>query len=324
MSIVRGGDLELTGADLARAAGLFGLGELQRVGGFENALYRSDEGRIVRLTHTSRRSAGMIEAEFAFMDHLARQGVWVPAPVRSTGGTLVEELITDGGQPLVVACMTEAPGGRRRGPEWTPADIETYGALLASMHVAAQSLDRPSGDRRRPDWTDPIFDVGLGAEAETHPELFARNREVISAAAAHPAGATDLLIHQDAHPGNLFITDDGRITIFDFDDCAYGTPTHDVAIVLFYWLLGVADPKPEARRFLTHFLRGYERHARLPSDWPEGADRFLSYREIDIYWLISIEPEDESSPAELRFMEGRLGRILAGVPYLGVPLAEVV
>jgi len=164
------------------------------------------------------------------------------------------------------------------------------------------------------------------ANAEyTHPELFRRGRELRDSSAAHPAGAADLLIHRDAHPGNLFTTHSGKITVFDFDDCAYGTAVQDIAIVLFHWLVARdADPGPEARRFSSNFLRGYERFCLLPTDWHLGADLILSYRELDTYWLIAMDPEEEHSDRDRRFMARRRERILEGVPYLSVPLAEVL
>lgn len=190
------------------------------------------------------------------------------------------------------------------------------------MHVAAESF-APEG-ALRPAWTDPIFDVFQGAET-SDPALFQRVEEVRAACTAHDAGGTGLLIHQDAHLSNLHITDDGRISLFDFDDCAYGTPTHDIAIVLFCWLLGRdEDQHPAARRFVAHFMRGYERHTSLRAGWHEGADRFMTFREVDIYWLVKDESPPDVTPLEKRFMEGRRERIFDGVPYLGSPLADVL
>lgn len=325
MTIVRAADLDLTDQDIAQAADLFGIAETERLGGFENALFRSiaPPGRVLRLTHTSRRSVEMIHAEFEFMSHVAEQGVPVVAPIRSLDGRLVEEVEIASGEHLVVACMTEAQGRFRRRDEWTDTEIERYGKLLGAMHRAAESF-KPEGPLRPP-WTDPIFDVELSAAEASDPELFRRVGEVRAACAAHRAGGTGLLIHQDAHFGNLHVTDDGQISIFDFDDCAYGTPTHDIAIVLFYWLMGRGEEQHSAaRRFVTHFLRGYERHRTLPADWPEGADRFLSLREIDIYWLIKEESPEDVSPLEHRFMDGRRNRILDAVTYLDSPLGDIL
>lgn len=325
MTIVRAADLDLTSEDVADAAVRFGIAEVERLGGFENALFRSSDppGRILRLTHTSRRSVEMIHAEFEFMAHVAAQGVQVVAPIQSVDGQLVEAIEIASGDQLVVACMTEAPGRIRRRGDWADVEIEHYGEVLGAMHRATESFE--PGGPLRPLWTDPIFDVGLNGAEVSDPDLFRRVGEIRAACAAHAAGGTGLLIHQDAHFGNLHITDEGRISLFDFDDCGYGTSTHDVAIVIFYWLMGFdEDQHSEARRFITHFQRGYERHRSLPHDWPEGADRFMSLREADVYWLIDEESPDDVSPMEERFMEGRRGRILDGVPYLGAPLADLL
>jgi Ser/Thr protein kinase RdoA (MazF antagonist) len=323
VTIVRAADLELTTGDINRAAARFGIAETEPLGGFENLLLRSSEqpGRVLRLTHTSRRSVAMIEAEFEFMDHLSSHGVPVVAPVRSREDRLVEEVRTEAGDDLVVACMVEAPGRFRRRDEWADSEIETYGELLGAAHAAM--ADFAPGTTLRPPWTDPIFDVGFDPAIDA--EFVARVDEIRAECAAHPAGAVDMLIHQDAHFGNLNITDEGRISLFDFDDCGYGTPTHDVAIVLFYWVMGAGDDQHDrVRRFLRHFMRGYERRASLPANWPEGADLFLTFREVDIYWLISLESIEDSSPLERTFMERRRERILDGVPFLGVPLADVI
>jgi len=41
------------------------------------------------------------------------------------------------------------------------------------------------------------------------------------------------LIHTDVHAGNFFV-DDGRITVFDFDDSSYQWFASDIAIALYY------------------------------------------------------------------------------------------
>ena len=63
---------------------------------------------------------------------------------------------------------------------------------------------------------------------------------------------------------------------------------------------------------------------RVPADWPERAEAFLSLRELDIYWLVQLEDAAEWQPVEERFMEGRRNRILRGTPYLGAPLTDIL
>lgn len=325
MTVVRAADLDLEPADIGRAADLFGIAMTESLGGYENLLLRSLDppGRVLRLTHTSRRSLEMIAAEFDFMAHLARNGVDVVAPIRSRRGDLVEVVETSAGDRLVVACMGEADGGHRRRDDWSDQDLVAYGSLLGSMHRAASTY--VSNPRVRPPWFESLDSVGLRDSADADPEIFARWTEMMFAARNDPAGGTGMLIHQDAHPGNLYLNPAGKVTIFDFDDSAYGTPTHDLAIVLFYWLIGVeADPVAETRRFLAQFLSGYEKHWHLPPAWPEGTDLFLSLREMVIYWLLADNAPDDRSPGEERFMNRRRERLLQGFPYLGVPFAEAL
>lgn len=319
---VRASDMRVGRSDLERLADRFDLRELEHVGGFENVVLRStgEPGRIVRLTHTSRRSQALVEAEVAFMRHLARADVSVVAPIPSKGGDLVEAFVLEDGTPTVAYCMTEAPGRIKAPGDWSDDEIVALGELLARAHVAAESFD-PSGGPRRPLWTDPVFDPGTSLLGD--PEFVEAWQWTRDHAAAHPAGGTHLLIHQDAHFWNLHIDESVGLTLFDFDDCGYGTPEHDVGIVLFYWLFaGWSDPVAAARRLLQRLLEGYSRHAELIDEWPDGVDRILKVREADIYLLIALQ--GDASAFEERWMEGRRARVLDAVPLLGSPLADLI
>jgi len=322
MELIRADRLFLDDADLQRLAARYGLEHLERLGGFENVILRSpDSSRIVRVTHTSRRSLEAIEAEVAFMDHLASNAVPVVGPIESIDGHLVETHRTEAGDTTIVYCMIGAPGSIREPGEWSEDDIVAYGDLLGRAHAASTSYD--PGDRlRRPEWVDPFFDPGMAAFDDREVvELF---REAHRRATEHPAGGTGLLIHQDAHVWNLHVDTGSRLTLFDFDDCGYATAEHDVAIVLFYWLLfRWPDLGAELRRFLTLFLSGYERHATLADDWPEGIDRIMKVRETEIFLLLSMEDIDANS-VEAAFMEGRRQRLRNGTPYLGAPLESLL
>lgn len=322
MEPVRAADLTLTSADLEAAAGRFDIEGVEPIGGYENALYRSTrpQGRVIRITHTSRRSVGLVAAEFSYLEHLADHGVPVVAPIRSNDGLVAEEMTTEDGETVVVACMTEAEGRFRARNEWSDREITAYGSVLGRLHAAAARY-QPLAGVERPGWTDPVFDIGFQPSAD--PDLAERWDVVRATAANHPAGAEALLIHQDAHLGNLFITDRGGITLFDFDDCGYGTRTHDVAIALFYWVWKLPTGRDsEAQRFLELFLTGYRRFGALPIGWEEGADHIMKVREFELYYLLSMEGPLAESDAG--FMHDRRRRVLEGVPFLDAHLADVV
>lgn len=84
---------------------------------------------------------------------------------------------------------------------------------------------------------------------------------------------------------------DGKITLFDFDDCAYSWFINDIAIVLFYIAfdaeeLGFSDAASFTHEFLTHFLRGYRRAYSLSPAWLKEIPTFLKLRELELYAVV--------------------------------------
>ena len=125
------------------------------------------------------------------------------------------------------------------------------------------------------------------------------------------------LIHQDAHGGNFFVHE-GKITLFDFDDCVYGWFIYDIAMVLFYAAMFKEDMAAYTATFMRDFLRGYKQENKLDPVWLAELPYFLKLREIDLYAIIhfSFDLENEDDPWIKGYMEGRKQRIDAGLPYI--------
>ena len=161
------------------------------------------------------------------------------------------------------------------------------------------------------------------AGSEVDEAVLAYGAETLSRLVDAAHGTPTLLIHQDAHLANLHITDDDQITLFDFDDAAYGPAEYDLAMIVFYWIAGrdLADPRPEVRRLLDAFLPAYEGQAGAIDIDGDLIDLFLTYRELDIYAAVVGQHADD--PWARAFMRGRPERIAARAPFLGVPFAEL-
>jgi Ser/Thr protein kinase RdoA (MazF antagonist) len=110
----------------------------------------------------------------------------------------------------------------------------------------------------------------------------------------------------------------GRITLFDFDECAYSWFANDLAIVLFYIVMDAADWPAFTREFLTHFLRGYRRASRLDTRWLLEFPHFLKLREIELYAVMHRDFDVSNIDNEwcARFMQGRKDRIEQDVPFI--------
>ena len=80
----------------------------------------------------------------------------------------------------------------------------------------------------------------------------------------------------------------GKITLFDFDDCVYSWFINDIAIALFYISmdaeeLGYLNTASFTQDFMIHFLQGYRRAYRLDPYWLKEIPTFLKLREIELY-----------------------------------------
>jgi amicoumacin kinase len=134
------------------------------------------------------------------------------------------------------------------------------------------------------------------------------------------------MIHEDAHMGNMFVDENGRITLFDFDDCNYSWFANDIAIVLFYMITGEEDPAGLTARFMPPFLTGYAHQNKLDPSWLETIPLFLKVREIELFGVLhrSFDNPEEVDNAWIKsFMEDRRSRIEADTPYVDFNFTQV-
>jgi Ser/Thr protein kinase RdoA (MazF antagonist) len=95
------------------------------------------------------------------------------------------------------------------------------------------------------------------------------------------------LIHSDIHNGN-FHFHEGKIHVFDFDDCSYHWFASDLAIPLYYliWSLereGVKGLDEYAAKFMREFIKGYETENILAPEEYETIPLFLKLRDLTLY-----------------------------------------
>jgi Ser/Thr protein kinase RdoA (MazF antagonist) len=329
----------LTDDIIAQAAAAYGLqpADLRLLDGFESFIYEAgqgDEAFILRLGHDSRRPPDLVRGELDFINAAAAGGAGVALGASVARGlpALSGDFVTpipDGhGGNFVAAAFARAPGRPPWQAGWTPGRLEGYGRLIGRLH--AVSRDYVPGDPawRRPHWDGPLMDQTLSILPPDDAVIRERYVDLLATIRALPRTPdTYGLIHYDPHEGNFFMTDDGRITLFDFDDCCYHWYAADIAMVVFYKVAVADDPAAQTAEFLPHFLRGYRAEFDLDPAWAERLPLFLTLREIDLYAAIRHDlGETPENAWAARWMDGRRERLQAGVPYLAVdftPLANV-
>jgi Ser/Thr protein kinase RdoA (MazF antagonist) len=318
-------------AILHEAMQRFGIGpaDIWLLDGFESFIYefrRNGGDYILRVGHSGRRPTALIRGEVDWINYLADGGASVARAVLSARGELVEALDDGHGGDFLATAFEKAPGVDPWKTERGPAYYRAYGSLLGRMHALSKGYQPRHPEARRPQWDDPLV---LDVEANLPPSerlALEKFQALAARARALPQGRDDYgLIHFDAHEVNLLVDKNGRITLFDFDDCHYNWYANDLAIVLFYSVMGAEDPAAFTQAFMRHFIDGYTQENAFNPAWLALIPDFMKMREIDLYAVIhrSFDVENLDDPWCARFMDGRKRRIEGEVPVIEMDFEEL-
>lgn len=297
-------------------------GSISLLDGFESFIYefsRDGEAFILRIGHSLRRNACLIQAEVDWINYLAAGGAGVARAVQSANGRLVEAVADGLGEFFLGTAFMKAPGKAPGRAPWTPALYQANGELLGRMHRLAKTYLPPTPGCVRPQWDDPInmYAETMLPAGETRALTF--YLELVEYLRTLPRDPQSYgLIHQDAHGGNFFVSPEGAITLFDFDDCCYGHFTYDIAMVIFYHALRYRQDQDFLRKFFREFFTGYARENRLDPSWLSTIPAFLKLREIDLYAvLLDTFPDESDYDDWIRwYMTGRKISIDTNAPVI--------
>jgi Ser/Thr protein kinase RdoA (MazF antagonist) len=272
-----------------------------------------------------------VQAALEWMRYQAEHGGYVLRPLASVGGSLIELLEAEG-QTWLALAIEEARGvlsERLPLEAWDDSLFHSLGRTVGKMHQLAKEYRPASPALRRPDWeeTGSCFnppgrgDPALGIIAERREKLMAHIHNLPKDPACYG------LIHADLHFGNFFVDAPARaITLFDFDDCAYGWYVMDVAMLLFDILVLYSgeERQPFATRYLKNFLAGYRAETELSSKWICELPTFLKLVEIGVYIEVypDYDPQDTTSWVG-KFMPGRKQRIEENQAYIDLDFASL-
>jgi len=313
------------------AAERFGMdpSTLKMLDGFENVILegsRDGKAYVLRIAHSSHRSADHIHAELDWLDYLAQNGVSVCRPLRSREGSLIEVLAADD-REFVAVVFEKAPGGPVRRDDWTAEMTYNRGKLLGRMHALTKAYRVPSGVVRRYKWYEEDDFVSYRGYLRPEDEIVAERFAELQASLRDISVDGDSwgLIHMDAHTGNMFFDGDQPV-LFDFDDCCYDFFVSDIAISLFYaTLMYTPEDGREsfAREFLHTFLEGYRTENSLDNRWREVIPMILKRREMVLFVAIHRGFDaDEFDDWCRRYLDGRRERIRDRVPYLDLDWSQ--
>lgn len=180
------------------------------------------------------------------LENVHAQAAWMRALASETDVLLPVPLLADDGAPAVIV----EHNGRDHvvtAASWLDGDdiedcdevqARALGRAMATMHDHAQRWSLPAGSRL-PAFLDPYYgdDDHLRPAYLDSPDDLALIEWAWERCSAAMAAAADaepaFVIHGDLHGANLK-WHEGRLAVFDFDDCGIACPTLDLAVATFY------------------------------------------------------------------------------------------
>ncbi|WP_258212914.1 phosphotransferase enzyme family protein [Paenibacillus radicis (ex Xue et al. 2023)] len=319
---------------LWEAAEKFGLSRehAKKLGDFENYVYemhnQQGEAVIMRLTHSSHRSESMIAAELDWIYFLISKGLSIPRCYESLLGKRTEKIIVEDSY-FTAAVFQKAEGKRadfHNPAEWNQQLFGEWGRLIGQMHRATigYQVTDLDGVSKRPEWyEDDLLLEARRSVGEGEEYVLQSLEEVLKHLQKLPQDNRSYgLIHTDMHQGNFFVAD-GRISVFDFDDCAYNWFIHDIAIPLYYsvsWAVPAAyegGRNAFAAEFFKAFWNGYQEEYSLDAAWLQELPYFLRLRDITLYLVIHKKVEPHTMDSRMRsWMDEIKGRLKQNVPIV--------
>ncbi len=302
-------------------------------GGTWNAVYgftRENQEYVVRITPEQvdwDLQRGMVE----WVRFLSEHDAPVAGPVLSVNGRLIE-LCQSEDKCYTITASEKAEGILAEElplDQWSGQLFQAIGRAVGKMHALAKAYVPEDPALKRPEWDaiDNCFTAGKRLDS-TEPALVAKYQNLVDYLRALPKDrATYGLIHGDLHFANLCVEPDtGRVTIFDFDDCAYGWFVMDTALMLFDLLVlyGGRDSDTFGTRFLESYLKGYMTENAIDSFSIKQLPHFLKLLELSIYAQLykRYDPNDADSWVG-KFMLNRRARIENDLPYTGMNFEEL-
>jgi Ser/Thr protein kinase RdoA (MazF antagonist) len=264
------------------AARRYGLApsDLAELTAFENFVYEGineyGDEVVLRISHSTRRTFDYTLGEIEFVRYLGAAGIPVAQPILSESGHFVQQIEDkDPGHYFVVTAFERAEGvvfddaPPLKQVYWKPELFRALGRIFARLHNRAQTYKLSNPRFKRQEWHEyDVVDIDRFAPPD---EKLVREQaaRILERLRQLPRTPDDYgLIHADLHPHN-FCFAEGRITVFDFDNCEYAWFVKDIAVILFYVARGEARGHREeaVSTFFGPFLDGYRELRRCDPAW---------------------------------------------------------
>jgi Putative homoserine kinase type II (protein kinase fold) len=290
--------------------------------GFHNQVYKivGDRNFILRIASPIHRSKEETLSEIDFLLFLKERGISLSSPIKGLDGEFVYE-INNENEKYIVSAFEIAKGDDFRTRHDNDTRLNEVGRMLGKLHKYSK-LYTPHNISMRRKWNESQHLKKAGNLFEnTYPELKIKFDEFIAEMNTIPKNYDSYgLIHGDFLFSNYFF-DGSNITIIDFDECEYSWFIYDIAVCMYYYLLGGSpselDTKTqEAERLLYNLLSGYIEENTIDIFWIKNIDLFFRMREFVLLSTISEIPYNCLEGWQKSFFDGAFGRQINNKPFI--------
>ena len=273
---------ELTGfASIVLDAYEFSVESIESINYEYNATFKvsttDSKNFALRININSPRSTENIRAEVAWVQFLQDvNGIHTATPIANKDGQFITNLSHARSGRELNCILYSWLEGEEIGDEPTIEQLRILGQTMALMHNASKDFILPK-DSALPSFHDPFWESEdflisdkSKLESQDMQLIAAAFKEIISRTDALYSRENPQMIHADLHGWNMK-WNEGKLSIFDFDDCGIGLPIQDIATALYYL------DTPEQDEAL---LNGYTSIMPLPAHTKADLEMLLIHRRL--------------------------------------------
>jgi len=260
----------------------------------------------LRININSTRTVENLKAEIEWVRHLNRtSGIHTPTPIATLKDDFFVSAVHPESEQKLNVVMYSWLEGEEIGDEPTLDQLHEVGKAIALLHqessdfVLSSESELPTFDNFFWGTEDFLFsdkstlpDPDRRLIQEAHDLIMAFTRELYETSPVH-------IIHADCHGWNL-MWHEGRLSVFDFDDCGFGVEAQDLAVALYYL------DTPEQEQAL---LAGYASIKSLPTYSENAMKALLLHRRLFLLNYLFETKNQEHQEMLPAYLEKSLERV---------------
>ncbi len=304
----------------------------ENLSGFHNHVFRINgrTGFILRVSLISHRSSDDTMSEIDFLRYLIDNGATIAHPLQGLDGRFVYEFQQDNINSIVSAfSIAKGYDWLNRAPDGDdPNRLHQVGRTIGKIHQLSKSF-QPVGKKLRRQWYQSQHLTQAEAVFQnSNPLLASAYSTYVLAMNQLPKTKESFgLVHGDFLFSN-YHADGDTIVVFDFDECEYSWYVYDIAVSMYYYLLG-GDPSQlptkvkEAEELLYSLLSGYLLETKLDRFWVENINLFFQMREFVLLSSILSQSSQPSEGWQKTYIQGAINRQLYNKPFIEADFISV-